>query len=171
MKIVHLALLVTATNAFSVAPQNGRTATATSLNLFGGKKEGDDKKGPGFMDQMAMFKKAQEMASKKQKLDAELQQEVFTGQDADGKVTVSLQFVPVKNPMDPNPDYEASGFEFDNDWWEGASPEDISAAVTESLLAGITNCNTKVAEKYAVLQTDLMEALGQQGGEGAPPQE
>ena len=159
MKIFQLALLIAAANAFTVAPQNGRTAT--SLNLFGGKKEGGDKKGPGFMDQMAMFKKAQEMASKKQKLDAELQQEVFTGEGADGKVVVSLKFVPVKNPMDPNPDYEPTGFDFDSEWYDAASPEDISAAVTESLKDGITKTNNKVAEKYAVLQTDLMEALGQ----------
>ena len=33
----------------------------SSLNLFGGKKEGGEKS-PGLMDQMAMFKKAQEMA-------------------------------------------------------------------------------------------------------------
>ena len=166
MKIFQLALLVAAANAFTVAPQNGRTAT--SLNLFGGKKEGGDKKGGGFMDQMAMFKKAQEMATKKQKLDAELQQEVFTGEAADGKVVVSLKFIPVKNPMDPNPDYEPTGFEFDNDWYEAASPEDISAAVTECLKDGITKTNEKVAEKYSVLQADMMEAMGQMQGQKPP---
>ena len=38
-----------------------------ALNLFGGKKEGGDK-GPGMMDQLNMFKKAQEMATKKKTL-------------------------------------------------------------------------------------------------------
>ena len=105
MKIVSLALLVTAANAFSVGPQTSTSRTSTSLNLFGGKKEaGGGDKGPGFMDQMAMFKKAQEMASKKQKLDEELQKEQFFGEGADGKVKATLKFMPVKNPMDPNPD-------------------------------------------------------------------
>ena len=169
MKIFQLALLITVANAFTVAPQNGRIAT--SLNLFGGKKEGGEKRGGGFMDQMAMFKKAQEMASKKQKLDAELQAETFMGEGADGKVKVSFKFIPVKNPMDPNPDYEATKFDFDSDWYEGASPEEISEAVTESLKDGITKTNQKVAEKYAVLQTDLMEALGGAKGQAPPPAE
>jgi hypothetical protein len=107
------------------------------------------------------------MAQKKQKLDAELQQEVFIGEAADGKVKVSLKFVPVKNPMDPNPDYDPAGFEFDDAWYEAASPEEISAAATECLIDGIRKTNLKVAEKYAVLQTDLMEALG---GGGQSPQ-
>ena len=119
------------------------------------------------MDQMAMFKKAQEMATKKQKLDEELQQENYEGTGADGKVVASLQFIPVKNPMDPNPDYEATKFTFDDDFWASASPEELSKAVTESLTDGIEKTNLKVAEKYAVLQKDLMEALG--GAGGAPP--
>lgn len=112
MKIVSVALLFTAANAFSVGPQNSATTSSsrtsdTSLNLFGGKKEGaagGKEGGPGFMDQMAMFKKAQEMATKKQKLDEELQQENYEGTGADGQVVASLAFIPVKNPMDPNPD-------------------------------------------------------------------
>merc|ERR1719343_397880 len=62
------------------------------------------------MDQLAMFKKAQEMAKKKQQLDQELAAETFTGGAADGKVTVSCKFAPSKNPMDPQPDYLATGF-------------------------------------------------------------
>ena len=167
MKIVSLALLFTAANAFSVGTQTSvssisRTTSTTVLNLFGGKKEGNDASitGPGFMDQMAMFKKAQEMAQKKQKLDEELQKEEFSGQAADGKVKAMLKFVPVKNPMDPNPDYEATKFEFDDDFYASASPEELSKAVTDALIDGIASTNQKVAEKYAVLQQDLMEAMG-----------
>ncbi|CAB9524278.1 expressed unknown protein [Seminavis robusta] len=160
MKIFHLALLATAANAF--APNSCRTtqSSTTALNLFGAKKEGGEK-GPGLMDQMAMFKKAQEMASKKQKLDAELQKENFGGESSNGKVKSSLKFVPVKNPMDPNPDYEATGFEFDDEFFESATPDELSAAITESLMNGIAKTNQAVAEKYAVLQKDLVEALGQ----------
>ena len=162
-----------AANAFSVGPQAATTTRThdTTLNLFGGKKDGAGGKegGPGFMDQMAMFKKAQEMASKKQKLDEELQKENYEGTSADGKVVATLQFIPVKNPMDPNPDYEASKFTFDDDYWASASPEELSKAVTESLTDGINKTNLKVAEKYAVLQKDLMEALGGAGGAGGAP--
>ena len=167
MKIFQLALLVTAANAFSVSnnaaattTSSGRSRTTTSLNLFGGKKEGGENKAPGFMDQMQMFKKAQEMASKKQKLDEELQKETFEGLGAEGKVKATYKFVPVKNPMDPNPDYDPVNFEFDDDFFESASPEKLSAAVEDSIKDAIIKTNARVAEKYAVLQTDLMEALG-----------
>ena len=165
MKVFHLALLVTAANAFSVSPSSRTCRTSTtSLNLFGGggKKEGaGGEKGPGLMDQMAMLKKAQEMASKKQQLDQELQKEVFEGVGADGKVTANFKFVPVKNPMDPQPDYEATKFVFDDAWYESASPEDIAAGCKEAIIDGFQKTNIKVAEKYAVLQEFLTEALGQ----------
>jgi hypothetical protein len=164
MKIVSLALLFTATQAFTVGPTISATSS-TSLNLFGGKKEGGENKGPGFMDQMAMFKKAQEMAGKKQKLDEELAQMTFEGKSSDGKVKASFKFVPIKNPMDPNPDYDASKFEFDDEFWSSSSPDEIAAAVQEAIKDGINNTNVAVAEKYAVLQSDLMEALGKGKGE------
>jgi DNA-binding protein YbaB len=158
MKIFQLALVVTVANAFTAS--TCRTAQSTSaLNLFGTKKESGDK-GPGFLDQMAMFKKAQEMASKKQKLDEELKQETFEGLSSNGKVKASFKFVPVKNPMDPNPDYDAISFEFDDDFFQSASPEELSTAVTESIKDGIAKTNIAVAQKYAVLQADLMDALG-----------
>ena len=168
MKIVNFALLLTAANAFSVGSQSSTRSSTTSLNLFGGKKEGGggDQKGPGFMDQMAMFKKAQEMAQKKQKLDEELTKLDFEGQGADGKVKATFKFVPIKNPMDPNPDYEATKFDFDDDFFESSSPEEIAAAVQESIKDGVEKTNLAVAEKYSVLQADLMDALGQK-----PPQQ
>ena len=45
------------------------------------------------MDQMAMFKKAQEMAKKKQTLDSKLAAEDFKGKGADGKVTATVKFI------------------------------------------------------------------------------
>ena len=139
------------------------SSSSTSLNLFGaGNKEGD-KKAPGMMDQLAMFKKAQEMAQKKQKLDEELKQMTFEGTAADGKVKASFKYVPVTNPMDPNPDYEATNFEFDDEFYESASPEEIAESVKVAIVDGIKNTNTAVAEKYSVLQGDLMEAFGQGG--------
>jgi len=70
------------------------SATTTALNLFGTPKDGE-KKGPGMMDQLAMFKKAQEMAQKKQKLDEELKKMDFTGSAEDGKVTGTFKYVPI----------------------------------------------------------------------------
>jgi DNA-binding protein YbaB len=132
------------------------------LNLFGSGNKGGDAKGAGagMMDQLAMFKKAQEMASKKKEMDAELAMMSFEGIGADGKVKAAFKYVPNTNPMDPNPDYDAQSFEFDDDFFESSSPEDIAAAVKEAILNGIETTNTAVAEKYAVLQKDLMEAFG-----------
>jgi hypothetical protein len=140
------------------------STTSTSLNLFGnGGDKGGEKK-PGMMDQLGMFKKAQEMATKKAKLDEELTKMNFEGLGADGKVKASFKYVPISNPMDPNPDYEAVKFDFDDAFFESATPEELSEAVKECVLSGIENTNVAVAEKYAVLQSDLMAAFGGAAG-------
>ena len=113
------------------------------------------------MDQLAMFKKAQEMSSKKKKLDEELSKETFVGESANGKVKGNFKFVPIMNPLDPNPDYEAKSFEFDDEFFESSTPEELSESVKECVLSGIEKTNVAVAEKYAVLQSDLMEAFAQ----------
>jgi len=159
---LFLASLLASASAFTVQ-QSVSSSSATSLNLFGGGNKEGEKKGPGMMDQLAMFKKAQEMAQKKQKLDEELKQMTFEGTAADGKVKATFKYVPVSNPMDPNPDYEATLFEFDDDFYESSSPEKIAESIKAAVVDGITNTNTAVAEKYAVLQGDLMEAFGQGG--------
>eukprot|EP00977_Amphora_coffeiformis_P004561 scaffold982_cov169-Amphora_coffeaeformis.AAC.14 len=167
---VCVILALTAHSALAFAPTLTSSSTSTTaLNLFGGgggKKEGGGDKGPGMMNQLAMFKKAQEVAQKKKKLDEELQATPFVAEAADGKVKASFKYVPVMNPMDPNPDYEAIGFEFDDEYYESASAEELSAACKEAVLSGVETINNAVAEKYAVLQQDLMDALGgmQQGG-------
>ena len=162
MKVIQTATcMLAASSAVSAFSTQRPTQTSTALNLFGkGGGSGGDKKGPGMMDQLAMFKKAQEMAQKKAKIDEELKKMDFSGTAADGKVVASFKYVPVQNPIDPNPDYEAVEFKFDNEFYESASPEEISAAVKESILNGIEETNKIVAEKYAVLQESLMEALG-----------
>ena len=166
MKLSTISMLLAfsaTTDAF--APQLSSTQHSTRLNLFGG---GDKsaKKGPGMMDQLAMFKKAQELAKKKNDLDKELSEMEFKGTAEDGKVTAYFKFIPVKNPMDPQPDYEAQKFEFDDDWFEAATPEEISSAVKASIDDGFAKTNDAVAEKYQALQGDLMGAMG--GGAPAP---
>ncbi|MGK3750791.1 MAG: hypothetical protein ACI8RD_003091 [Bacillariaceae sp.] len=148
-------------NAFAPALQRSSSASTASsqLNLFGGGNKGGDAaaKGPGggMMDQLAMFKKAQEMASKKQKLDEELAKEKYFGTAADGKVTVECKFSPSKNPMDPQPDYDAVGFDFDEEWYDSVTPEELSAAVKEAVIDGIEKTNVVVGEKYKILGEEL----------------
>ena len=161
---LSLALLTSflASQASGFAPTSSTQPSSTALHLFGGgnKSGGGAAKGPGMMDQLAMFKKAQEMAQKKKELDAELAKMDFAGSSANGQVTVNFKYSPNNNPMDPNPDYEPQSFQFDDAFFESASPEDLSAAIKEAIESGIESTNKAVAEKYAVLQADLMDAFG-----------
>jgi len=164
MKFVSIAsalVLVAQTSAF--APSSRHQSTSSALHLFGGgdKKGGDAAKagGPGMMDQLAMFKKAQEMAQKKKKLDDDLMKMDFVGQSDNGKVKGHFKYVPISNPMDPNPDYEAVKFDFDDEFYESSSPSEIAAAVKAAINNGIEITNQAVAEKYQTLQADLMEAF------------
>ena len=164
MKVSALFLL-SVSIASGFAPQLTPTLSSTQLNLFGGGKKDGDKKGPSMMDQLGMFKKAQEMAQKKAKLDAELAAMEFQGSGADGKVTAKVKFIPVTNPMDPNPEYLPVSFDFDDEWYESASVEDLSAAVKEAMEDGVKAANEAATEKYQSMQADLMSVLGQ-GGQG-----
>lgn len=138
MKISVLITMMAASGASAFAPTPTTTSSNLQLGLFGGgSKDGDSKPGGGMMDQLAMFKKAQEMAKKKQTLDQELASETFEGVAADGKVKASCKFVPSKNPMDPQPDYQATGFDFEEEWYDAASPDDLSAAVKEAFMNSI----------------------------------
>ena len=112
------------------------------------------------MDQLAMFKKAQEMAQKKKELDNELSQMSFVGSSSNGKVKGNFKYVPNTNPMDPNPEYEPQNFEFDDEFYASASPEELSDAIKEAILNGIEVTNNAASEKYSVLQADLMAAMG-----------
>jgi|Transcript_50275 hypothetical protein len=166
---VSLVLISALVSVGAFCPAVTPPQTLSSLYLFGGGggNQGGEKKGPGMMDQLAMFKKAQEMAQKKNKLDEELKLMTFYGEGSEGKVKATMKYVPVANPMDPNPDYEATVFEFDDEFYEAASTEELAAACKEALFDGIKNTNEAVSDKYQVLQADLMEAFGQ----AAPPKE
>lgn len=120
------------------------------------------------MDQLAMLKKAQEVANKKNKLDQELAAEDFKGASADGKITAVFKYVPSKNPMDPSPEYDAVSFDFDNDFFEGASPEDLSSGVKEAIMDAVKNVNKGVEEKYEVLKEDIAATFGALGGGASP---
>ena len=159
MKLSINVFMLALCGASAFAPSRTTSTSNSQLNLFGGgnKAGSAENKGPGMMDQLAMFKKAQEIAQKKQKLDTELSSESFGGAAADGKVTVSIKFSPPKNPMDPQPDYEATSFDFDEEWYEAATPEELSAAVAEAFKDGIAKTSEAVAEKYKLLQEDLAD--------------
>ena len=161
LSLLLSALLVSQASAFTAPLQPTSVKSTSALNLFGGGNKSDaEKKGPGMMDQLAMFKKAQEMASKKKKMDEELQKLNFEGASADGKVKGTFKFMPIVNPLDPAPDYEATSFEFDEAFFEAATPAEIAAASKSAIEDGLEKINAAVAEKYATLQADLMEAFG-----------
>ena len=112
------------------------------------------------MAQMEVFKKAQEMAVKKKKIDEGLAAMSFEGVSLNGKVKGKFKFVPITNPMDPNPDTEAVSFEFDDEFFESADPSEIATAVEEAVEDGIQKTNTLVFEKYKDLAKDVQDALG-----------
>lgn len=181
LSVIVSVLLVSQASAFTASScssqytltpaskQSSSGPNIVALNLFGGGNKDGDKKGPGMMDQLAMFKKAQEMATKKKKMDEDLQKMSFEGVSTDGKVKGIFKFVAITNPMDPNPDYEAVSFDFDDAYFEAASPAELAASAKSAIESGIEKTNMAVAEKYATLQADLMEALG--GARGAPTPE
>ena len=163
MKVAAIVAAVLVGQASAFAPGSRpaqQQLSSSALHLFGGGDKKDaDKKTPGMMDQLAMFKKAQEMAQKKKKLDEELMKMDFVGQSPNGKVKGHFKYVPISNPMDPNPDYEAVRFDFDDDFYESSSANDIALAVKEAVANGIEVTNQAVAEKYQELQQDLMEVF------------
>jgi len=64
--VITLSLLILTTSAFGFTSVKAPSSfkADTSLHLFGGKKEGG---GPSAMDKVAMFQKAQQVASKREK--------------------------------------------------------------------------------------------------------
>ncbi|GFH45058.1 hypothetical protein CTEN210_01532 [Chaetoceros tenuissimus] len=174
LSVISVALLASGASAF--APSiNARTSSTTSLNLFGGKKSGGDegKGGPmgGMMDQLAMFKKAQEIAKKKNDLDKEIAQMDIIGSAADGKIKVTVQYVPAQLPANPSPGYDATKIDIDEDYLSEVSCEDLNAALVEALRDGETAATKVVAEKYQSLDKELSGILGGMGAGAAPPAE
>ena len=177
MKYSLVAILLTLNGVAAFAPsqnlsrQPAVSTSATELGLFGGggaKSSGDGaKKQPGMMDQLAMFKKAQELATKKKKIDEELAAGTYEGSAVDGKVKAVCKFVPSKNPMmEPNPDIEPVSFDFDDEWFESVTPEELSAAVQEAINNGVVKTTSAMSERYQELQASMAAAFAPAGGEG-----
>lgn len=167
ISVLAAACLVSAATAFSPTPMNAKSTTA--LNLFGGKKEGGEKAGPmgGMMDQLAMFKKAQEIATKKKEIEEELKLLDFEASSENEKVSVTMKYIPSANPMDPQPDFEVTKFDFDDEWFESAAPEQLSSSIGEAYRAGIKATMLGSEEKFKVLAEDLQAMMGAT----APPAE
>lgn len=168
--ILSTAILISSASAFAPS-SNVRTLSTTSLNLFGGKKDGGDAAkggGPmgGMMDQLAMFKKAQEIAKKKQDLDQEIAELDIIGTAADGKIKVTVQYVPAQLPANPTPGFDTTSIDIDEEYLNEVSSEDLSSALVDALRDGETSATKLVAEKYQSLDKELSSILG--GMQGAP---
>lgn len=159
LSILSTALLITLTNELAVAfaPQintNKCTYTTTSLNLFGGKKDGakadgGGAPGGGMMDQLAMFKKAQEIAQQKNKLDDELKAMDIIGTAADGKIKVTIKYSPAKMPTSPSPGYDAIDVDIDEAYLNEVSSDVLSEQLVEALRDGETRATEVVTEKVS----------------------
>mmetsp|Transcript_48946 Transcript_48946/g.72766 ORF Transcript_48946/g.72766 Transcript_48946/m.72766 type:complete len:174 (-) Transcript_48946:358-879(-) len=134
------------------------TDSKTQLFLFGGKKDGGEKK-PGMMDQIAMLKKAQEVASKKMAMDKELAKEDHVGSGADGKVKVTIKYIPP--PPMQQPGYDGSAVDIDEDYLASATSEELSAAVAEAIKDGYQLASTAVTQKMAELTVELGKMMGE----------
>uniref|UniRef100_A0A7S1BEQ4 Nucleoid-associated protein n=1 Tax=Corethron hystrix TaxID=216773 RepID=A0A7S1BEQ4_9STRA len=133
-----------------------RSATfksSTSLNLFGGKKDGEKGGGGGMGDMMENFKKAQEIGKKTQALQAELAECSIDGTGADGKVTVTI-----------NGQQKPKSVDIDEGYLGSAGAEELSTELTKAFQDAHT--------KSMALMTEKMQALyGELGLAGmAPPQ-
>jgi len=173
LSILFTAVLVPCTNGFSgVFPRqvsNVKHATTTSLNLFGGKKEGGKPEGGGgMMDQLAMFKKAQEIAQQKNKLDDELKDMDIIGSGADGKIKVTIKYSPAQMPTSPSPGYDAIAIDIDEGYLGEVSSEELSEQVVVALRDGETRATEIVTEKYKSLEASLQGIMG--GAAGAAPE-
>jgi DNA-binding protein YbaB len=166
--IPYISLLLLATvslvsvNGFVLLPvvKNSSFST-TKLSLFGGKKESGDKKGPGFLDQMAMLKKAQEVAMKKMAMDKELSQISFVGEGgAGGKVKATVKYVPP--PPMQQPSYEGSAITIDETFLQSSNVDELGEAITEALSNAYQKASSEVTTKmteFAFQMQDMMKGM------------
>jgi DNA-binding protein YbaB len=152
-----------------VVPQSQRfvDATSTALYLFGGKKDTPKANAPsnnpmgGMMDQLAMFKKAQELAKKKQDLDKELMNmDIVGSSDSEGNVKVTIKYVPAQLPINPSPGYDAVNIDINDDYFNKVSAQELSEALVVAIRDGETQANIAVAQKYKVLEAELGSLMG-----------
>lgn len=151
--------LVVDTTRASTRPYYRR---ASQLFLFGGANKGgadNASKEPGMMERLQMIQKAQQMAQKKKKIDDDLAKETFTGASADGKVSITIKFIPPTNPMDPSPDYAATAVNVDDNYFAATPAADLGVAFKQAYLNGIENTNQAIAVQYKVLQDDMLATM------------
>jgi DNA-binding protein YbaB len=177
MRTFVLLSILCGASSFSVAPGTAGLSTRTQIasedsstarSLFGGKKDGDGKKGPGMMDQLGMLKKAQEVAGKKMAMDKELGKVDFVGESAGGKIKITVKYVPPL-PMQ-QPSYEATVFDIDEGYLNDPETDaetlsaDLSAAVKEAYRTATEQVTIKLTE----LTKELSAIMGDMGA-GMPP--
>jgi len=134
------------------------TPSTSSLNLFGGKKEGskESSSGPGggMGNMMEQFKKAQEIGKRTQEMQKELEAMEVVGMDSGGgvKCVVTGQNKPLR-------------VEFGDGVLEGGA-EAVSKAVSEALIDAHAKGTEISAKKMMVLYQELGLPVGGAGGEG-----
>ena len=164
--IATVLLAASSATAFSASRPLIQTAqsSSTSLNLFGSKpkdESADAAKQPGMMDQLAMFKKAQELSQMKNDIDKELAEEKITGSAADGNIEITVKYVPPQMPTNPSPGYEASDVTINEEYLASVSAEDLSSDLVEAIRAGEKSAMDLVGEKYKALEGQMKEIMGQ----------
>ena len=112
------------------------------------------------MDQLAMFKKAQELSQKKAAIDKELADEKIVGTAANGNVKVTIKYIPPQLPMNPTPGYEAAEVDIDESYLASVSAEDLSASLVDAIRNGEANAAELVGKKYKSLEEDMMKIMG-----------
>ena len=115
-----------------------------------------------------MFKKAQELATKKNAIDKELAEEKITGSAAEGNIEITVKYVPPQLPTNPTPGYEASDVNINEEYLASVSAEDLSSALVEAIREGEKNAMERVGEKYKALEEDMKSIMG--GGAAPAPQ-
>ena len=121
----------------------------------------------GMMDQLAMFKKAQEIAQKKKALDEDIAKMDIIGKAADGNIKVTVKYVPAQLPATPSPGYDAVGIDIDEGYLNEVSAEQLSEDLVIAIRDGETVATQTVAEKYKVLDEELGSILGGMTGNAA----
>ena len=107
-----------------------------------------------------MFKKAQELAQKKNNLDKELAKEKIIGTAADGNIEITIQYVPPQLPISPSPGYEATDVNINEEYLKDVTAEDLSASLVEAIRNGEQRATEIVGEKYKVLEEDMKAIMG-----------
>mmetsp|Transcript_3368 Transcript_3368/g.4986 ORF Transcript_3368/g.4986 Transcript_3368/m.4986 type:complete len:167 (-) Transcript_3368:193-693(-) len=156
-----LLLAVSTANAFSFSKSSFQSTrhSTTELSLFGGKKADGSK--PGFMDQMAMLKKAQEVAMKKVAIDKELSQLSFVGEAASGKVKVTVKYIPPQPQQHPYPGYEGTAVDIEEAYLQNSGADELGEALTEALSDAYKKCQLEVSTKmqeFALQFQEMMKA-------------